>query len=234
MAIDFNAINLPVVIGAALVDSINPCAFGVLLFLLAYLLKTVKKKSTMVLNGMIYIFGVFITYLAAGLILLPIVRALGQFSVWSYRVIGLIVIIAGLLEIKDYFWYGKGFNLAITPNNAQRIKMYTNKVGTKKSTAFLLGVFVALVELPCTGAVYLAILALMSAAGVTLSNVEFLLIYNVIFVLPLLAILLSVAYGADLKSFKSWREEHKGLMRLLIGLLLLFMGAWMIYTVTPF
>ena len=60
MAIDFAAVNLPVIIGAALVDSINPCAFGVLLFLLAFLLKSVKKRSVMITNGLIYIVGVFI------------------------------------------------------------------------------------------------------------------------------------------------------------------------------
>jgi len=157
---------------------------------------------------------------------------LGQFSVWSYRVIGVVVILAGLLEIKDYFWYGKGFSLSIAPSNAERIKMYTKRVGANKSTAFFLGVFVALVELPCTGAVYLAILALMSAVGLTMSNLNFLLLYNVIFVLPLVAILVAVAYGTDIKRFKSWREEHKGGMRLLIGLLLVLMGLWMMYTVT--
>ena len=234
MAIDFAAVNLPVIIGAALVDSINPCAFGVLLFLLAFLLKSVKKRSVMITNGLIYIVGVFITYLIAGLLLLPVVRALGQFSVWSYRIIGLIVIIAGLLEIKDYFWYGKGFSLGIAPSNAERIKMYTKKVGKNKMTAFLLGVFVALVELPCTGAVYLAILALMSTSGLTLSNLEFLLIYNFIFVLPLIAILLGVAYGMDVNKFKAWKEEHKGAMRLVVGLLLVLMGAWMVFSVSGF
>ena len=234
MVVNFSAVNLPVVIGAAVIDSINPCAFGVLIFLLAFLLKTVKKKSVMILNGVIYIFGVFVTYLVAGLVLLPIVRKLGQFSVWSYRIIGAIVIISGLLEIKDYFWYGKGFSLSIAPNNAKRIKMYTQKIGTKKITAFLLGCFVALVELPCTGAVYLAILALMSSSGFNISNVWFLLFYNLVFILPLAVILASVAYGADLNSFKSWREEHRGLMRLVIGVLLILMGVWMLYSVAAF
>jgi len=232
MAIDFSAINLPVIIGAALIDGINPCAFGVLIFLLSYLLKVVKKKSVMVINGSIYIFGVFITYLVAGLVLLPVVRALGQFSVWSYRIIGIIVILAGLLEIKDYFWYGKGFSLSIAPSNARRIKMYTNKVGKKKSTAFLLGVFVALVELPCTGAIYLAILALMSTTGLNINNLQFLVLYNLIFVLPLMIILVSIAHGASIKKFKAWRMEHKGFMRLSIGILLVVMGAWMLYTVS--
>src|SRR3989338_1852857 len=190
-------INLPIVIGASLIDSINPCAFGVLIFLLTYLAASVRRKIHMLINGLIYIFGVFITYFAAGLLLLPIIQELGAFSVASYLVIAAIVIIAGLLEI----------------------------------TAFFLGCFVAIVELPCTGAVYLAVLALMSLSGITMSNISFLVIYNVIFVLPLLIILYIVYKGISTEKLENWRQKHKGLMRLSIGLILISLGIWMVYTV---
>lgn len=219
-------VNLPIVIGAALIDGINPCAFGVLIFMLAYLAKTARKK--MLTNGLIYILFVFLTYFAAGLILLPIIRKLAGFSVMSYYVIAGIVGIAGLLEIKDYFWYGKGFSLSIFPSEAQRIKRYVKKVGEKWYTAAFLGVFVALVELPCTGAVYLAVLALMSLSGVTMSNITMLVIYNLIFVVPLVIILFLVNKGIHWKSFEEWRNKHKGLMRLFTGILLLVMAVWMV------
>jgi len=116
-------INLPIIIGASLIDGINPCAFGVLIFLLAYLAKTTKKKSKMLVNGFVYIFAVFLTYLFAGLLLLPIIQSLGSFSVYSYVVLAVIVVIAGLLEIKDYFWYGKGFSLSIFPSRANCLNL---------------------------------------------------------------------------------------------------------------
>lgn len=219
-------INLPVVIGAALIDGINPCAFGVLIFMLAYLAKTARKK--MLLNGLVYIFFVFLTYLAAGLVLLPIIRKLAGFSVISYYVIAALVGVAGLLEIKDYFWYGKGFSLTIFPSEAKRIKKYVKHVGKSVWTSAFLGVFVALVELPCTGAVYLAVLALMSLSGVTVANVWFLVIYNLIFVLPLVIILFMVSKGIHWKHFEEWRNRHKGLMRLFIGVLLVVMAIWMV------
>ena len=96
-------INLFFLIGAALVDSINPCAFGVLIFLLAYLSETVKSAKKILVHGLLYIGAVFVTYLIAGLILLPIIRKLGAFSVVSYYVLAGIIFIAGLLEIKDFF-----------------------------------------------------------------------------------------------------------------------------------
>ncbi len=225
-------INLPIIIGAALIDGINPCAFGVLIFMLAYLART-ASRTKMLMNGLIYIFFVFLTYLACGLLLLPIIRSLAGFSVVSYYAIAAVVGIAGLLEIKDYFWYGKGFSLTIIPGEAERIKVYVKKVGDKWYTSAFLGTFVALVELPCTGAVYLAVLALMSLSGVTAGNVTFLVIYNLIFVLPLVIILVMVYKGIHWKSFEAWRQKHKGLMRLFTGVLLLVLAIWMVeFTMT--
>ena len=221
-------ISLPIVVGAALIDGINRCAFGVLIFMLAYLAKT-AHKSHMLFNGLVYITFVFLTYLVAGLVLLPIIRSLAGFSVISYYVIAGIIALAGLLEIKDFFWYGRGFSLSIFPSEAERIKKYVTKVGDSPLTSAFLGVFVALVELPCTGAVYLAVLALMSLAGVTTHNIILLIIYNLIFVLPLVVILFFVTKGVHWSKLERWRNKHKGLMRLAIGLLLLALAGWMIY-----
>ncbi len=219
-------ISLPIVVGAALIDGINPCAFGVLIFMLAYLAKTARKK--MLANGLVYIFFVFLTYLVCGLILLPIIRSLAGFSVISYYVIAGLVGLAGLLEIKDFYWYGKGISLTIFPSEAERIKKYVKYVGQKWYTSAFLGIFVALVELPCTGAVYLAVLALMSLSGFTVSNFTFLVIYNLIFVVPLVIILLFVYKGVHWRKFETWRQKHKGIMRLFTGVLLIVLAVWMV------
>jgi cytochrome c biogenesis protein CcdA len=174
---------------------------------------------------------VFLTYLIAGLVLLGALRALGKSSAIAYIVIAIIIILAGLIEIKDFFWYGKGFSLSILPSEAARIKKYAKHIGCAWYTAFMLGVFVALVELPCTGAVYLAVLTLMTQAGVSASNLTFLIVYNIIFVLPLWIILWCVCKGVHWKYFEELRNKHKGVMRLAAGLLLIGLGVWMLVTV---
>ncbi len=221
-------VNLPLIIGASAIDSINPCAFGVLIFLLSYLTQKFKDKKLILKNGLIYIFGVFITYIIAGILLLKIIQSLGQLTVWVYIGAGILILLAGLVEIKDYFFYGKGFSLQIFPGEAARIKKYVNKVGAKSSTAFFLGVFVALVELPCTGAVYLAILTLMSFTGLTTNYMVFLLIYNIIFVLPLIIILYFVYRGSSTDKFREWEMRNKKYMRLAVGILLVALGIWTI------
>jgi len=221
---------IPILIGAAVIDSINPCAFGVLIFLLTYLVKTVGSRKKMLLHGFTYIFAVFITYLTAGLLLMPIIGSLGRFSITAYAVIGIIVIIFGLLEIKDFFWYGKGPSLTLLPGASKRIKMYVSHISANLSSAFLLGVFVALVELPCTGAVYLAILSMMSLSGVDATSIGWLIAYNIIFVLPLVVILFAFSRGVNAEILENWRKKHRKLMRLSIGLLLIMLGGWMLVT----
>ena len=61
---------LPVVVVTAAVDSINPCAIGVLILLITTLLTLSSNKKKMLMVGIIYILSVYITYLAAGLGLL--------------------------------------------------------------------------------------------------------------------------------------------------------------------
>lgn len=225
---EITSLTIPILVGAAIIDSINPCAFGVLIFLLAYLFKAFHSRRSVLLHGLTYISGVFITYLIAGLLLLPVISQLGRISTGAYVGIGIILIIFGLLEIKDFFFYGKRLSLGILPSAGKRIEILVLRITGKRSTSFFLGVFVALVELPCTGAVYLGVLALISLAGLTVNNFLLLVIYNVLFVLPLVVILLLVHRGGQTEKFEIWREKYRGYMRLAIGLLLIGLGGWMI------
>jgi cytochrome c biogenesis protein CcdA len=221
----------------AAADSINPCVFGVLIFLLGYMVTIFKDKKRMLIAGLIYVAAVYITYFLVGLGLFAFARESGL-SVPFYYFAASVAIIAGLLEIKDYFWYGKGFSLQIIPGAAERIKKYTKyftKVEKKHpwmslGLAFLLGIFVVFVELPCTGAPYLVILGLISTGSLA-EGIPLLLFYNLVFILPLFFIIGMVYFGKTSKTLEKWRKEHRGLMRLGIGLLLLALGAYMLWAV---
>src|SRR3989344_2630433 len=225
---EITSLTIPILVGAAIIDSINPCAFGVLIFLLAYLFRAFHSRRSVLIHGLTYISAVFLTYLVAGLLLLPIISQLGAISTWAYIMIGVILIIFGILEIKDFFFYGKGFSLGILPSASRRIEVIIQHITGKLLTSFFLGVFVALVELPCTGAVYLGVLALVSITGLTANNFLLLVIYNLLFVLPLVVILLLIHRGGQTEKFEMWRKKYRGYMRLAIGLLLIALGGWMI------
>jgi cytochrome c biogenesis protein CcdA len=232
-------ITLSIIVGAALADSINPCVLGVLIFLLIFLNRAFKNRKQMLICGLLYSFVVYVTYLALGFGILKVAASAG-FATAFYWVAAVIAIVAGILEIKDYFWYGRGFSLQMIPGASKRLKLYTQKIENlyerrprlSMILVALLGVFVVLVELPCTGAPYFAVLALL-AQGAYTTAIPYLLLYNFVFVLPLLVIILIAFFGRG-EAIEEWRMRHRGLMRLGIGLFLIALGAYMIYSISPF
>ncbi|MDP3970822.1 MAG: hypothetical protein Q8P90_03910 [bacterium] len=232
-------ITLGVIVGAALADSINPCVFGVLIFLLAFLTRIYKKRNQMLLGGLLYSAVVYVTYLALGFGILRVTVSIGV-SNFFYWIVAIVTIIAGLFEIKDYFWYGKGFSLQMLPGGAKRLKLYVAKIeeyqkkypSSSLLLVGLLGIFVVMVELPCTGAPYFAVLALLGKGEYSIA-VPYLLIYNFIFILPLLVVI-TLAYIGKGDNLEVWRKKHRGLMRLGTGLFLLSLGGYMIYSVVSF
>jgi cytochrome c biogenesis protein CcdA len=229
-------LTLGIVIAAALADSINPCVFGVLIFLLAYMVTVFKNKAKMLVAGLIYTTVVYVTYLLIGIGIFAVAQSTGIVKPF-YWFAAIVAVLAGLVEVKDYFWYGKGFSLQMIPGGAEKIKKISNYMKTMEKKhpvlslgiAALLGFVVVLFEFPCTGAPYLAILALISVGDYT-SGIPLLLLYNLIFILPLFVIIGMVYFGHTSHKLEKWRKKHRGLMRLGIGLFLLALGAYLIYT----
>lgn len=223
--IDINLPTLGLVLGSAAIDSINPCAIGVLILMISVILGGHKSLGRMLFLGGLYIFAIFATYLLAGLGLLYFLGSIPLFvTEYISMTVGIIIVLFGIVEIKDFFWYGRGFSLGIPV-------VFTKKIHDMATNISVLGViltgaFVAAVELPCTGAPYLAIITILST-DFNFMAFLMLVLYNIVFVLPLLVILFLVARGTKLPSIKAWKQEARGLMRLAIGLLLVGLG-WLL------
>lgn len=222
---DIHLPTLGLVLGSAAIDSINPCAIGVLILMISVILGGHKSVARMLFLGGLYIFAIFTTYLLAGLGLLYFLGSVPLFVTEYLSIaVGSMVILFGLVEIKDYFWYGRGFSLGIPIVFTKKIHDMSKNITVPG--VIITGAFVAGVELPCTGAPYLAIITILS------TNFNFLaflmlVLYNIVFVLPLVVILVMVAAGTKLPAVKKWKQEARGLMRLTIGLLLIGLG-WLL------
>jgi len=224
MAVQAYLPTLGTVVTTALIDSINPCAIGVLILLVSIMV-AFKTKKEMLFYGLIYIFFVFLTYLLAGLGILYFLSSIPLYiSEYISIVVGLLIVIAGLIEIKDFFWYGQGITLSIPPEKAKKIHEMTKKV-TLPAMVFL-GVFVAGVELPCTGGPYLAILVFLSQ-NFNLTALLWLILYNLIFIMPLVVILLMVYSGFKIQNIKRWKQKNRAYMRLATGIILVLLG-WLL------
>ncbi|MBM3199801.1 hypothetical protein FJZ53_02600 [Candidatus Woesearchaeota archaeon] len=218
-------ITWPLILGAGLVDGINPCAFAVLLFLLTFLLGISSTRKRMIKAGIAYIVAVYATYLLAGLGLLTAIQISGMSRI-IVKAAAVFALFAGLVNIKDYFWYGKGFSLEIPKSKKGVIEEWTKKANMP--AAIVLGFLVSMFELPCTGGVYLAILAMLANTVTKAVALGYLLVYNVMFILPLVIILLLVTKGMKAEHIESWRNAKKNWMRLVMGLLLVLLGVGML------
>lgn len=222
-------ITLWSIIIAALVDSINPCAFGVLIFLLATMLSMSSPKRALK-YGLLYVLIIFIVYFSAGMGLMKILMNYSDAMNYVILAAAIIVLIGGIIEIKDFFWYGKGVSLRIP----SRVKPFLERI-SKKGTVWaviLLGIVVALVELPCTGGIYLAILSVMHVNKTF--GVGYLFLYNLIFVLPLLAMVVFAYFGTKTQKITKWTEEHKKWMRLAAGIVMVALSVYLLNSIYNF
>ncbi len=215
--------TLSLVISSAAIDAVNPCAIGVLILMVSVVLGSGKSPKRLLILGSAYIVAIFLTYLLAGLGLMYFLSEIPILLAEYLSIgVGILVILAGLLEIKDFFWYGKGPSLTIPHYFAEKIQ----RMSTKKTTiigVMLLGAFVAAVELPCTGAPYLAIITVLRI-NFDATAFGLMILYNLIFVAPLIIIVGMVAAGTKVSAVQKWKEDSKGYMRLSLGLLLVALG----------
>src|SRR3989338_9531999 len=123
MAVNAGLPGLGTVLATAAVDSINPCAIGVLILLISSLLVLSHNRRKMLFISAVYIFSIYIVYFLAGLGLMTFLSFI-PLTITEYITMGvsLIVIGGGLLEIKDFFWYGRGLSLRLTGKNIENIK----------------------------------------------------------------------------------------------------------------
>ncbi|MDW8034722.1 MAG: cytochrome c biogenesis protein CcdA [Nitrososphaerota archaeon] len=219
-----HALSLPSlvsVIVAAFVDSLNPCAFATIVMLLTYSVSQGFSRR-MLLNCGAFIIGVLISYLSAGIGLLYLLN-ITSFRIFLRYLVGLIAISFATLELKEFLLHGKGISL----EQSNTISMILNRYSTSTTVGvgFLIGMAVSMIELPCTGGIYITILYLLSKIGFTLEVFLLLLLYNLIFVLPLIIIVILVYLGSkSVLEIDAWRIEKRRFMRLMAGVLLLVVG----------
>lgn len=212
---------LPLVGVAALIDSINPCAFGILLLTIAFLLSLQKTRSSILKIGSVYILGLVTVYILIGL---GILQALHLFNTPHFMAkVGAAILIAlgGINLINEFF---PSFPIKLRIPQAAHTKMATLMNKASLPAAFLLGVLVGLCEFPCTGGPYLMVLGLLHDQGTYFAGVGYLLLYNLIFILPLVIILLIASDKALVEKVQAWKKSETEHMRLWGGIAMVVLG----------
>ncbi|MCK5490919.1 MAG: cytochrome c biogenesis protein [Candidatus Pacebacteria bacterium] len=222
-------LTIPIVISGALVDAINPCEFAVLILLLSTILVHDNRKKSLQ-AGLAFSFSMFISYYLIGLGLYGAVASTGL-SITFMKIIGVLAILVGLFNLKDYFWYGKGFVMEVPMSWRPRMKKLIRSV-TSPIGAFFVGFLVSLFLLPCTSGPYIVVMGMLGNTATFNTALWMLLLYNLIFISPMILITLGVYKGLDPKKLEKLRNEKIKLLHLIAGLIMLGMGAVILLVVT--
>ena len=212
---------LPVVIVSALVDSVNPCAFSILLLTIAFLLSLGAMRARILHIASFYILGILAVYLPIGL---GILKTLDLFNTPRFMSkAGAIILLAlGTINIVNEFFPAFPIKLKI-PSSAHRFMAVMINKGSFPS-AFLLGTLVGLCEFPCTGGPYLMVLGILHDKERYFEGLGYLVLYNLIFILPLVIIMLIASNKALLTKVEQWRNNKLTRLRLFSGIAMILLG----------
>jgi len=218
-------LTLAKVVSLAGVDAVNPCALAVLiLMLIAILTYNPTKRRNILLAGLAFVISVFVMYLIYGLIIIKsfqLIQSLTFIRLWLYKILGFGAVILGCFKLRDFFRYKAVCKVS------PRVDKIISKI-TSPGGAFLVGAFVTIFLLPCTIGPYIICGGILCPLGI-LKSLPWLLLYNSIFILPMLAVVLIIYFGLrKVKDISSWEARNTKYLNLISGLVILGLGIAMI------
>lgn len=242
------------VILAGLGDGINPCAFTVIVFFISFLsLQGYRRRETACI-GLSFIFAVFLTYLGIGLGIFNFLYRYRGFWAVTYSLnilIGGLSIILGIFALYDFIEFKKtgsteGLILQLPKPIKERIhrvigffhrrapqeKQAASRPGLSRLflSALGCGFLVSLLEAVCTGQVYLPTISfVLKSTSLKFEALGYLLLYNIMFSVPLLVIFVLALLGTTNQQFSGFLKRHLGLVKILMAVLFFGLGGYLIW-----
>ena len=216
----------PILIGTAMADSINPLTYAFLIFLYKHHQKAKKSQSSSDQHVGAFIAGVFVTNLLLGLTFIPLIIIASSITPNSYKFIGVISILAGILTAKDYF---TPVLKKHKPHKAWRLQNYKEKISQSLATSFALGAIITLAEVFISGTTYLASLSIAIKTSFATTPTILLTAYNFTYILPLVILGQYLKHNIDTHRFQIFKHHHKNSYILGSGMLLISLGIWLLF-----
>ena len=210
-------------------DGIHPCAIAILIFFLAFLLSLQRQRKEIFLLGWLYIGIIFLTYWAIGLGFLSGMMLFGQHHFFA-KLGAILLFILGLNKLRHYFFPRLKINFPRLHLPRERIRLYLRQatVPAVIGAAFLVG----LCSVPCSGGVYAAITALLASRQTFFRGALYLLLYNLMFVSPLIILLLLSTNPLLLVRLGEWQQRQQRRQLLVSGIFLILTAlliSWFIF-----
>ena len=238
------SLTVPVIVGAGFLDGFNPCAFGVLILFATFALglaaresvasggATTAAASRRVLGlGSLFVVGVLVTYFLLGLGMLTAIVSATRFGAnhLPSRIAALVAIGLGIWMLRDAILPDAPLQLAAPHALHSRMRSWAR---TSSPLALVAGgVLIGLCTVPCSGAVYLGVVALIGTGGSVAAGLGGLVLYNLAYITPLVGLLVLASRPGVIRTINRWHLEHAASTKLMLAGVVLAMGFAILLTV---
>ena len=213
-AATFGGLTVPLVLGAGVLDGLNPCAFALLVLFATYTLTLVNSvtaggsptalaRRRLLGAGSLYVGAVWITYFLVGLGLFTFLSWLGEDHLVT-RIAAILALVMALWMVKDILLPGWG--PAMAAPHATHGWMHSAMERGGLGGMLIAGVLVGICTVPCSGAIYLDIVAVLHASGGGVTGLALLALYNLAYIVPLVALLAAVSNRRVLGRLGRWNQ----------------------------
>lgn len=228
----FGGLTIPAVLAAGVADGFNPCAFALLVLFATYTLTlvnavtasgtpTLEARRRLLGAGSLYVGAVWVTYFVIGLGLLSFLGWMGQDHLVA-RVASILALLMALWMLKDVFLPGVGPSMIAPGGTHGRMTRAMERGGL--TGMLLAGVLVGICTVPCSGAMYLQITAVLHASGGGPTGFALLALYNIAFIVPLLVLLLAVSNRRVLGQLGRWNRANSRWIKASLALAVIVMS----------
>lgn len=222
---------------AGFADGFTPCSFAGLLVFASVTTAAFERRALdchatelrpppvdrrrVVRNGSVYIAGLFVTYMALGLGFLSFINVLSE-GHWAGKAAAVLSVLMGLWVLRD----------GLFPESRWKLEMPTFvRPGVRKAmqatflpAVFAAGVLVGLCTVPCTGGIYLGVLGLIASQGAAAGGFWLLVLYNLMFILPLVIVLALVTSRPTYRAVARWHLRTKNVVKMGLGAFMIALG----------
>jgi cytochrome c-type biogenesis protein len=228
----FGGLTVPTVLASGVADGFNPCAFALLVLFATYTLTlvnavtgdgtpTLEARRRLLGAGSLYVGAVLVTYFIIGLGLFSFLAWLGRDHLVS-RVAVVIALVMALWMLKDVFLPGVGPSMIAPGGTHGRMQKAMERGGL--AGMLIAGVLVGICTVPCSGAIYLDVVAVLHASGGGLTGLALLALYNIAFIVPLLILLLAVSNRRVLGQLGRWNRANSPWVKVGLSLVVIAMS----------